>query len=200
MADIDLLVVEDHPLFRSGMQHMAAHLRPAWRMRFVTTAAEALAALDTALPSAIIIDIGLPDENGVALTRTIASRAPDLPVLLISARDQPAVAALAERSGARGFVAKGETPEEIARAIDTVLAGGRRFARTEGDGAVPVLTARQSEVLALLDEGCSNKEMRYRLGIAERTVRAHLTEIFTLLHVHNRMQALIRARELGLLL
>ncbi len=64
---------------------------------------------------------------------------------------------------------------------------------------MPSLTSRQAEVLELLAEGCSNKEMRHRLGIAERTVRAHLTELFHLLGASSRMQAVIRGRELGLI-
>jgi DNA-binding NarL/FixJ family response regulator len=86
-----------------------------------------------------------------------------------------------------------------------VLGGRTAFAATvEGVGAayagsLPALTARQAEILDLLAEGHGNKEIRYRLGIAERTVRAHLTELFQLLGVHGRMPAVIRARELGLI-
>lgn len=198
MQKTKLLIVEDHPLFRSGMAHMAEHLRPDWELAFAGSAAETLSALMQARPDAVVVDVGLPDEDGLSLTRAIAQRWPGLPVLLISARDMPAMATLAERSGAHGFVGKGEPPDAIAEAIDGVLLGRRRF--EPGDPAVPSLTARQGEVLKLLEAGCSNKEMRHRLGIAERTVRAHLTELFTLLQVHSRTQALIRARELGLLL
>lgn len=199
MGGTDLLIVEDHPLFRSGLGHMADGLRPDWRLRFAASAEAALAAIDAATPHAAIVDIGLPDRDGFALVRTIAERWPDLPVLMISARDTPNVAMLAERCGARGFVGKGAPPEAIAAAIDAVLAGNRSFPDPGGGGEIPVLTRRQSEVLALLELGCSNKEMRYRMGIAERTVRAHLTEIFTLFGVHSRTQALIRARALGLI-
>lgn len=199
MGGTDLLIVEDHPLFRSGLGHMADGLRPDWRLRFAASAVAALAALDAATPHAAVVDIGLPDGDGFALVRTIAERWPDLPVLMISARDTANVAMLAERCGARGFVGKGAPPEAIAAAIDAVLAGGRSFPDPGGAIEIPTLTKRQSEVLALLELGCSNKEMRYRLGIAERTVRAHLTEIFTLLQVHSRTQALIRARTLGLI-
>ncbi|MDB5670710.1 MAG: two component transcriptional regulator, LuxR family, partial [Alphaproteobacteria bacterium] len=102
--------------------------------------------------------------------------------------------------GVRGFIAKTMPPEAIARSIDQVHAGGTSFdevraSRTE----LPGLTARQAEILELLAEGHGNKEIRHRLGIAERTVRAHLTELFQLLDAHSRMQALIRAREMGLI-
>ena len=72
-------------------------------------------------------------------------------------------------------------------------------ANTEADTSALTLSARQFEVLHLLAEGCANKEMRYRMGIAERTVRAHLTELFHVLGVQSRVQAILRARELGLI-
>ncbi|HET9511984.1 MAG TPA: response regulator transcription factor [Sphingomonas sp.] len=199
MGGSDLLIVEDHPLFRSGLRHMADSLRPEWHVRFAADAATALAAIDQAMPDAAIVDIGLPDGNGFELARAITQRWPWLRVLMISAQDSPQMAMLAERSGARGFVGKGEPPEAIASAIDAVLADGRAFPPVDAAATVPTLTQRQGEVLALLEQGCSNKEMRYRMGIAERTVRAHLTEIFALLKVHSRTQALIRARDLGLI-
>ena len=81
--------------------------------------------------------------------------------------------------------------------IDSVLRGDKIF-NTGDPGNLPALTPRQIELLMLLAEGHGNKEIRHRLNIAERTVRAHLTELFQLLGAHSRMQALIRARELGL--
>ncbi|WP_394654094.1 response regulator [uncultured Sphingomonas sp.] len=195
----DLLIVEDHPLFRSGLAHMADSLRPEWQLRFAGDAATALAAIENTVPDMAIVDVGLPDGDGFALLRTIVQRWPQLRVLMISARDTPQMASLAERRGAQGFIGKGEPPESIVSAVDTILAGGRTFPLIGGIATVPTLTQRQGEVLALLEQGCSNKEMRYRMGIAERTVRAHLTDIFALLKVHSRTQALIRARDLGLI-
>ena len=80
-----------------------------------------------------------------------------------------------------------------------MLQGGSAFSAAERDASLPILTTRQAEILALLAEGHANKEIRYRLGIAERTVRAHLTELFQLLGANSRMQAVIRGRELGLI-
>ena len=79
------------------------------------------------------------------------------------------------------------------------IEGGPAFADCLAAGAMPVLSVRQAEVLGLLAEGHANKEIRHRLAIAERTVRAHLTELFHLLGANSRMQAVIRARELGLI-
>lgn len=192
-AQPDILLVEDHPLFRDGFCGMLAGLRPDWQLRCATTVAEALAAAAQRSPGLAVVDIGLPGGDGFALVEHLAPA----PCLLISARDDLAARTRARMCGARGFVAKAEVPERVLEALDRVLAGETAFS---ADAAAPILLSpRQAEVLALLGEGLGNKEIRYRLNIAERTVRAHLTDLFHLLGVHSRTQAILRARDLGLI-
>jgi DNA-binding NarL/FixJ family response regulator len=105
----------------------------------------------------------------------------------------------ARAAGAAGFIAKTNLPETIIGMVEIVLQGGVAFGACARPGTIPVITPRQAEVLALLAEGHANKEIRHRLGIAERTVRAHLTELFHLLGANSRMQAVIRGREFGLI-
>jgi DNA-binding NarL/FixJ family response regulator len=195
----EILIVDDHPLFAEGFAHMARALRPGWTLHVAATAAQALGLLGRVSPQLALVDINLPDDDGFGLLRMMAGRWPDLPAVLISGRDDGAVQTRARACGAAGFIAKTATPETIVGMLDTVLLGGLAFGEACGTGEIPSLTLRQAEVLALLSEGCSNKEMRHRLGIAERTVRAHLTELFQLLGANSRMQAVIRGRELGLL-
>jgi DNA-binding NarL/FixJ family response regulator len=199
MAAASILIVDDHPLFARGFAHMALVLRPEWTLRAANSAAQALTALRLHTPDLAILDVGLPGEDGFALLRTIATEWPSLPAILISGRDDAAVRVRARAGGAAGFIAKTVEPAAIVAMVDSVLQGGHAFGADAPDCGMPVLTARQAEVLALLAEGHANKEIRHRLGIAERTVRAHLTELFQLLGAHSRMQAVIRGRELGLL-
>jgi DNA-binding NarL/FixJ family response regulator len=199
MAATGLLIVDDHPLFTGGFVHMACALRPDWRLRCAATAAEALAALRDGAPDAAIVDIGLPGEDGFMLIRTLQAGWPALPVLLMSGREDVAVRVRARAAGAAGFIAKSTAPDVIIGMLETVLRGGQAFDASCQVRDIPGLTLRQAEVLALLAEGHANKEIRHRLGIAERTVRAHLTELFQLLGVNSRMQAVIRGRELGLI-
>ena len=199
MAAAGVLIVDDHPLFSGGFVHMARALRPDWALRCAANAAQALDVLHTAPQDVAIIDIGLPGEDGFSLTRALRAGWPDLPVLLMSGREDAAVRVRARAAGAAGFIAKTTLPEAIIGMVETVLQGGLAFGVGERTREMPVITRRQAEVLTLLAEGHANKEIRHRLGIAERTVRAHLTELFALLGANSRMQAVIRGRELGLI-
>jgi DNA-binding NarL/FixJ family response regulator len=187
-------------LFCEGLAHAAGRLRPEWELLFANSAVEALQALAARRFDLAIVDVGLPETDGFSLLRLIAAGHPDLPQILISGRSDAAVRVRARTCGARGFIAKTMPPDGIVAAIEAVLRGEVAIGpplRTET--GMPALSARQAEILELLSEGHGNKEIRHRLGIAERTVRAHLTELFLLLDAHSRTQALIRARELGLI-
>jgi DNA-binding NarL/FixJ family response regulator len=199
MALVEILVVDDHPLFRDGFAQMARALRPDWTLHFSDSAAQALTVLPRVALDLVIVDVSLPGEDGFVLLKAVASFSAAIPQILISGRDDAAVRIRARACGARSFITKTAAPETIVGTIDTVLNGGTVFDTAPGTGELPVLTARQTEVLMLLAAGHGNKEIRHRLNIAERTVRAHLTELFQVLGAHSRMQAVIRARELGLI-
>lgn len=193
-----ILLVDDHPLYRDGFAQMVRSLRPSWRLSFASAVSQAIAEIDFLRPDLAILDIGLPDGDGFALFAELATRVPALPQVFLSGRNDAAVRVRARASGARGFIAKTMSPEVIVHMLDTVLLGEIAF-EVGGSADTPHLTLRQAEVLSLLAEGHGNKEMRYRLGICERTVRLHLTELFQLLGAYSRTQAIIRAREFGLI-
>ena len=199
MAGQTLLIVDDHPLFVEGFTHMARALRPEWRLHTADCAVQALGVLDRLSPAVAVIDVGLPERDGFALLAALVTQWPELPVIFISGREDAAVRVRAQASGARGFIVKTISPEAMVSMIDAVLDGGTAFSPIAVSDGMPVLTTRQAEILSLLGEGHANKEIRHRLGIAERTVRAHLTELFHLLGANSRMQAVIRSRELGLI-
>jgi DNA-binding NarL/FixJ family response regulator len=190
--------VDDHPLFKDGFAQMAKQLRPEWNLYFAANAGQALAILAAVALDLAIVDVSLPGEDGFGLLKAIASVSAAVPQILISGRDDAAVRIRARTSGARSFITKTALPETIIDTIDAVLRGETVFDSRKGDG-IPELTARQIEILMLVAAGHGNKEIRHQLDIAERTVRAHLTELFSILGVHSRMQAIIRARELGLI-
>ena len=193
-----LLLVDDHPLFRDGFAAMVGKTRPDWRLTTAESAETGCAALAGGDFDLVIVDIQLPDRDGFAAIAEMASLRPDVARVMISGREDMAARLRARHAGAAGFIDKAAEPARIVKMLELVLDGGVAFDVTP-KGRSPSLSPRQAQVLELLAEGCANKEMRYRMGIAERTIRAHLTELFGLLGVTNRVQAIVRARELGLI-
>lgn len=196
-----LLVIDDHPLFVDGFAMMMQHARPDWAVISAFHATEALTVMAAHTDfDLIIIDIQLPDHDGFETFAMIAALHPQAPRLIISGREDALAQLRAKQMGAKGFIVKSAPADEILRGIDSVMRGEACFSNAAADpDAVVRLTPRQIDVLGLLASGCANKEIRYRLNIAERTVRAHLTELFGILGVNSRVQAILRAREMGLI-
>ncbi len=195
-----LLLVDDHPLFRSGFAGLAALAWPAVALLVAgdgDTALEVLAGNPGVL--AAIIDIQLPGRDGFDTAMAIASRHPAVARILISGREDQAARQRARNCGAAAFIAKSSPGATIIATIETVLAGGDGFAHDAEETAMPLLSPRQIEVLALLATGASNLQICNAMGIADRTVRAHLTQIFDLLGVNSRVQAILQAQRLGLI-
>ena len=191
-----LLLIDDHPLFRQGFAAMIGEARPNWRCTAVSCGEEAETAARRDRFDIALIDSQLPGADGFQTLARIADAAPLLPCVIVSGREDAAARERARISGAKGYIAKASEPEAMIARIEAIVAGGEGW--DAGDGEAPTLTERQRQVLALLCEGHGNREIRHRLGIAERTVRAHLTELFGALGAHSRVQAVLRARALGL--
>ena len=198
---VTALLVDDHPLFRDGFAAMLRHHRPDWTLRPPTPAPRRWTLLAGGeRPDLAIIDIQLPDTDGFDAARAIAELAPLVSRVMISGREDGAARLRSRDCGASGFISKAWSPERIVEMLEAGAgrrrgvrdAGGRR----RGRGASP---SRQLEVLTLLADGHSNKAIERHMNIAPRTVRAHLTEIFHLLEVDGRVQAILKARQLGLI-
>ncbi|MEO7037126.1 MAG: response regulator transcription factor [Polyangiaceae bacterium] len=211
---VQILLVDDHPLFHEGLASAFARLAPDLSIVSADSAEAGLTVLrDSSHIELALIDLILPTLDGLAALALYAAEFPHIPRLLISGKDDAAIIAKARDAGASGFLRKSLPLDQLLAALRAVLDGGAYFdLRTpvppalvgrEGadSGRDPSgdLTLRQLEVLKLLGSGRSNKEISSELAIADRTVRAHLTELFRTLGVSSRTQAVLAAQRLGLL-
>lgn len=198
-----ILIVDDHPLYREGVVHaLSGHPLHAIVIG-VPSAERAVEVLDEDPTfELVLVDLRLQGEDGLDGLRRIALRHPSVARMLLSADDGPEVVARAMRAGAQGFLSKSLSIAEMLAAIERVLEGEVFWSSPTGDsaGSCPeiLLTPRQEEVLRLLAEGHSNAEIAATLGIAERTVKAHLGSLFDALGADSRTRAVARARQLGL--
>ena len=207
-----VVVVDDHPMFRLGMTALLASLPDVEVAGEAGSVEDAVAVVDASRPDVVIMDLQLPDGSGVTATERILSRRPDLGVLVVTmfADDDAVFAAM--RAGARGYLVKGAGQDEIERAVRAVANGevilgppvaqraAALFAVRSSAAAAPFpdLSEREHEVLDLLARGLDNHAIARRLTISEKTVRNHVSNIFTKLQVPDRPRAIVKAREAGL--
>jgi len=173
-------------------------------VRAVDTLAAINHELEEFRPDLIVLDIHMPDGDGIEAARQLLRRRPDLRVLFLSMRSEPSLVKRALDTGALGFVSKRAPADELMLAIRTVLNGGKYVgARTEahangGNGTEEVLTERQREVLRLIAQGCSAKEIANRLNISVRTAEFHRAAIMERLKLHSTAMMTRYAVENGL--
>ena len=197
---VQILLIDDHPLFVDGFVGMIRESRPNWHTEAFLTAADGCAALaEQSHWDLAIVDIQLPDADGFETIARMAELNAAVPRIIISGREDEAARFRARRAGASGFIVKSLAAEAMLGVMDSVLSGALSFADAAPDRGVPNLSQRQIDVLLLLAEGHANKVIRHRLGIAERTVRSHLTEIYLALGAQSRVHAILRAREMGVI-
>jgi DNA-binding NarL/FixJ family response regulator len=206
------VVVDDHPVYRDGV---ADALGDADDIDVVGTAADgetAVALVGQVRPDVVLMDLHLGDDSGVEATREIVRRHPDVRVLVITMLEDDDSVVASVRAGARGYLLKGATPDEVERAVRAVANGevilGPRVAaramaylsgaRTAGPVAFPELTDREREVLDLVARGYDNLTISRRLVLSPKTVRNHVANVLTKLALPDRSAAIVRAREQGL--
>lgn len=193
-----VLLIDDHPAFRAGFGMILMQLPGSVRLHEAASLRQGLALLDGALrPDLVVYDWHLPDGGGLPGLMALLQWKPPLPVVVISGSEESAVALTSLNLGARDFIPKTAEPAEILARLARVLQPVGEPERAAPGS--PRLTLRQGEVLRLLAEGHPNKEIASLLGIAEPTVRDHVSELLAVLHARNRTEAVAMATRLGLL-
>jgi DNA-binding NarL/FixJ family response regulator len=216
LRSLKILVADDHVLFRAGLGYLLQRLADQVEVAEAGSLEEALERLqNTAGIDLVLVDIMMPGMDGASGIRRIRERAPAIPVVAVSVKDRPEDVRAVLDAGAAGHIPKSSTPEVMLGALRLALSGGRylpptlleaRQLREASDGFVgdrvrpqrPIdrLTERQRDVLSLLAQGMTNREIGARLGLATGTVKIHMTRIFKALDVTNRTQAVIAAAAL----
>jgi DNA-binding NarL/FixJ family response regulator len=195
-------IVEDNAVMRKTFAQWI-DAAPGFRCVFsCATAEEAVAEIPRLKPDVVLMDINLPGESGIACTAQLKEKLPQVQVIIVTVYRNHELIFQALQAGACGYLLKRSSPEELLKAISEVLSGGApmtsEIARmlVEAFQKKPVnvapsdgLTQRESEILGLLSEGLSNKEIANRVTISYDTVRAHLRHIYEKLHVQGRTQA-----------
>jgi DNA-binding NarL/FixJ family response regulator len=198
-----LLLIDDHPLFGMGFAHALAHAGAGFEVRTASTIDEGIAqAADWPELDIVLVDYRLGADDGIAGMRLFGTRFPLVARVVISGDEDPALAARARSAGANGFLGKSMTIDAVLAALLRVASGEPVFipaaaTASTASGAWP--TARQMEVLALVAKGHQNKRIADELGIAERTVKLHITALLDVLGARNRTHLLVVAREQKLL-
>ncbi len=211
-APIRVLVADDHPVFRDGLAMLLGSVDGIEVVGTAANGAEAVEAAVRLRPDVVVMDVQMPQLNGVEATRLLTTQAPGAGVVVLTMSEDDGTVFAAVRAGARGYLVKGAEQEEIVRAITTVASGGVVFGATLAlriaeffaagpptpTTAFPQLTAREREILELLAAGRSNGQIASALFLSPKTVRNNVSNVFAKLQVADRAEAIVRAREAGL--
>jgi len=212
---LDVLIVEDYPMI-SHVIRLGCEQRPALRVvGECATGAEAIERCLELEPDVMILDLGLPDMDGVDVLRRVKEAGSGVRVLVVTGRDDRGTVLRALRAGADGYLEKTSSIQEIGAAAEAVGSGTRILSMEHRHGlqqeirelahrmresskAAASLTPRERQILGLITEGLSTRQMARRLGLSERTVESHISRLYQKLEVRTRVQALHRAAGLGL--
>ncbi|HLM21803.1 MAG TPA: response regulator transcription factor [Propionibacteriaceae bacterium] len=206
---IRLAVADDHPVVREGLVAMLETQRDFTVVGEASTGPEAVALVSKADPDVLLLDLELPGLDGVGVLRRLDTDRARTRVIIFTVFDTDERIIAAVEAGAAGYLLKGTPREELFAAVRTVASGGSLLApvatsavlrRVRGESRVtPALTPREQAVLEHLARGLGNKQIAAALGISERTVKFHVSSVFTKLQATNRTEAVTRAVQAGLI-
>jgi DNA-binding NarL/FixJ family response regulator len=214
LETLRILVAEDHPLFRKGMMALLSSVPEFEVVGEAKTGEEAVVRATHLQPDVVLMDLQMPEVNGIEATRRILQHDPSVRILVVTLFEDDDSVFMALRAGARGYVLKDSDEEEMVLSIRAVGKGEAIFspaiatrvlayfsASAQGGAppqAFPTLTEREREILRLIPQGHPNPSIARQLSLSTKTVGNYVSNIFTKLQVADRAQAIIRAREAGL--
>jgi DNA-binding NarL/FixJ family response regulator len=209
---IRLLIVDDHPAYRRGLELMLTNSSDIEIVGEADTGERAVGLATSLTPDVVLMDLRMPDLDGIEATRRVIQSGSIAAIVVLTMFEDDDSVFAAMRAGARGYLLKGAEQQDIERAIRAAAAGEAifgpqiaqrvvaHFASGSGSSAAvfPSLTEREREVLEMIAAGKGNATIAHELMISLKTVRNHVSDIFTKLQVSERAQAIVKAREAGL--
>jgi len=213
MSNVRVLIADDHPVFRFGIRALLEATHDMTVVGEATSGDEVIALAGELHPDIVLMDVRMPGINGIDATHRILHTRPQVRVLVVTMFEDDSSVFAAMRAGARGYVLKEATNEEIVQAIRTVGNGGAIFSPAIATRLIaffaqphfsipktifPELTDREREILDLLTRGQSTTELGNRLGLSTKTISNYISNILTKLQVTDRAEAIVRARDAGL--
>jgi DNA-binding NarL/FixJ family response regulator len=213
MTPTRVVVADDHPTFRRGLSALFDTLDDVEVVGEAADGESAVSIVAELLPDIVVMDINMPGVNGVEATRRIVADNPSVAVLVLTMLDDDDAVFAAMRAGARGYVVKGADTTDVLRALESVARGDAVFGPAVANRVLayltrplsardpvlfPELSDREREVLELIARGKPNSEIARSLVVSPKTVRNHVSNIFTKLQISDRSEAIVRARKAGL--
>ena len=212
MDNIGILIADDHTLFRRGVRQLLEAEEDLHVVGEAATGTEALRQARALMPDVVLMDIQMPEMDGIEATRALHRELPHIGVVFVTMYENDEFVYRGLQAGGRGYILKDADPETMLRAIRAVAAGEsllgpsiaqkvmRQFAGMDKvqRSLVDDLTPRELEILKLIAEGLSNREIATRLVISEKTVKNHINNILSKLHVFDRTQATLYAIRAGI--
>ncbi len=198
---IRILIADDHPLFREGVATTLNNLPEFQIVGQAETAAETLTLVATLLPDVVLLDINLPGESGISAAKDISSAYPVVNIIMLTASEDEDDLLNALKAGASGYIIKGVYAKELASAVLSVVEGGTYISKglasallfelTQPKDPDPLtdLSDREEQILQLVSEGLTNREIGERLYLAEKTIKHYMTNVLQKLHVRSRVEA-----------
>jgi len=204
-----VFLVDDHEIVRRGIAELIDRESDLEVVGEASTVREALARVGATRPDVVVLDVRLPDGSGIDLCRAIRSAHPDLPCLMLTAYDDDEASVSAVLAGAAGYVLKDIRGQNLVAGIRRVAAGGTLISAAVSDRVraglaaprpaaaegMPELTLRERQVLELIADGLTNRQIGDRLGLAEKTVKNYVSELLAKLGMERRTQAAVFAAD-----
>ncbi len=218
MPPVKVLVVDDHTLFRKGIINLLQQQSGIEVVGEAKDGREGIALAKQLRPDIVLMDVQMPECNGIQATEAIHQELPDVRIIMLTVSEQDEDLFSAIKAGARGYLLKSIEPDHLLKSIDLLMKGEaviphtmasklltefsvlakKTGAAADSSGKYQPLTNREKEILQTLSGGATNKEIGNALHISEHTVKIHLKNILKKLHMNNRIQAAVYAHQQGL--